>query len=215
MILTNRLFTRRDPEKDAQSLFIFCEGKRREYQYFMYFKGIDSRINIIVHPLKGNEDNSPTGLYKIATACFYKTNTNPSPQYELLDGDQVWFVVDTDKWGDKLIELRRECAVQNWKIAQSNPCFEVWLYFHLFDSPANFQWLEICKTWKEFLDQNIAGGFNSSRHPIYIEQAIRNSMAYFSLHDNMPAIGSSEVFRLAEVIYGCCKWKIENIFNRI
>jgi hypothetical protein len=215
MILTNRLFTRREPEIDAQSLFIFCEGRKREYQYFMYFKGIDSRINIIVHQLKGDEDNSPTGLHKIATECLTKSEANPFPQYELLDGDQVWFVIDTDKWEDKVAKLRSECSIQNWNIAQSNPCFEVWLYYHLFDTPANFQWLEICEPWKEFLAENVEGGFNSNKHPIYIGQAIKNATANFAIMDNAPAIGSSEVFELAKVIYGFCKWKIENILNRI
>ncbi len=51
MILTNRLFTRREPVKEAKSVYIFCEGKKREYQYFRYFQGIDSRINIVIHEI--------------------------------------------------------------------------------------------------------------------------------------------------------------------
>jgi len=75
MIPTNRLFSRREPTRDAKSLYIFCEGKKREYQYFNYFKGIDSRINIEVYPLKGNEDNSPTGLLQLAYNCFNGTES--------------------------------------------------------------------------------------------------------------------------------------------
>lgn len=105
MILTNRLFTRREPERDARSMFIFCEGKKREAQYFRYFQGIDSRINIVVHPMKGDEDNSPTGLYRLAAQHLIKTENNPYPTYELLKEDEVWFVVDTDSWGNKVAEL--------------------------------------------------------------------------------------------------------------
>ena len=99
MMLTNRLFTRRDPEKDAKSIYIFCEGLKREFQYFLYFKGIDSRINIEVYPLESHENNSPTGLYEIAKTCLLKSADNPNPKYELLEGDEVWFVIDTDTWG--------------------------------------------------------------------------------------------------------------------
>ncbi len=40
MILTNRLFEREQPSREARSIYIFCEGARREYQYFEYFKEI-------------------------------------------------------------------------------------------------------------------------------------------------------------------------------
>lgn len=66
MILTNRLFKRREPFKEAKCIYIFCEGAKREFQYFNFFKEIDSRINIEIYSLDSNEDNSPLGLYKIA-----------------------------------------------------------------------------------------------------------------------------------------------------
>lgn len=48
MILTNRLFERVAPNREAKSIYIFSEGAKREVQYFNYFKGLDSRINIEV-----------------------------------------------------------------------------------------------------------------------------------------------------------------------
>ena len=139
MILTNRLFTRRPATRDAKSVYIFCEGVKREYQYFDYFKEIDSRINIEVYKLTPEENNSPLGLYQIACNCIVRNNENPNPKYEFLEDDEVWFVLDTDH--DKLdtrkpqIEkLRTDCEKRNrWNVAQSNPCFEVWLFNHLFD----------------------------------------------------------------------------------
>lgn len=217
MIPTKRLFTRRDPERDAKSIYIFCEGKKREYQYFQYFQGIDSRINIVIHPLKGNEDNSPTGLYQLAIQSLIKTEANPSPKYELLDGDEVWFVIDTDTWDSKVAELRALCGThQNWKIAQSNPCFEVWLYFHFFEDRATFQWIEICDSWKTFLPEEIPGGFNSSKHSIFIGRAIENADKCFVYEDDgAPATGCTEVFQLGRIIFGFCGRKIEGILNRI
>jgi hypothetical protein len=216
MIVTNRLFTRREPEKDARSIYIFCEGKKREYQYFQYFKGIDSRINIVIYPLQGDEDNSPTGLYRLASQSLLKTEKNPTPVYELLEGDEVWFVIDTDTWGAKVDDLRRLClSFPNWKIAQSNPCFEVWLYYHFFESKADFQWMELCETWKLFIPERIPGGFHSSKHSIYIGRAIEYAEKAFYINNEVPAIGSTEVFELAKVIYKFCGKKIEGILNRI
>ena len=49
MLLTNRLFERQAPSRTAKSIYIFCEGAKREYQYFKYFKEMDSRINVEVY----------------------------------------------------------------------------------------------------------------------------------------------------------------------
>lgn len=59
MILTNRLFERQAPSREAKSLYIFCEGEKREYQYFEYFREIDSRIKVEVNKLGTGDNNSP------------------------------------------------------------------------------------------------------------------------------------------------------------
>ncbi len=103
----------------------------------------------------------------------------------------------------------------NWNIAQSNPCFEVWLYYHRFDTQATTLQMETCAKWKSFLTDSIPGGFDSRKHPIYIGDAIINSANHFEEADGMPSVGSTEVFRLAQVIQAFCRWKIENILSKI
>lgn len=44
MILGNRLYVRKDPDRDASLCIIYCEGNKREPQYFKYFDKISSRI---------------------------------------------------------------------------------------------------------------------------------------------------------------------------
>ena len=66
MLLRNRLFDREPPSREAKSIFIFCEGAKRERKYFQYFEEIDSRIRIEIYPLHSHEDNSPLGLLNIA-----------------------------------------------------------------------------------------------------------------------------------------------------
>ena len=76
MILTNRKFVREAPSRVSKSIFIFCEGAKREYQYFMFFKEMDSRINVEIHKLNHNDNNSPLGLLDIAKENVVAAETN-------------------------------------------------------------------------------------------------------------------------------------------
>jgi len=79
MLLTNRKFEREEPSLTAKSLYIFCEGAKREKKYFQYFVKMDSRVNIEVYDLDDQEDNSPLGLLNIAKNSTIATKENPSP----------------------------------------------------------------------------------------------------------------------------------------
>ncbi len=51
--------------------------------------------------------------------------------------DKIWFVIDTDRWneGNKIgllktfVQEKKE-SYNGWFVAQSNPSFEIWLYYH-------------------------------------------------------------------------------------
>lgn len=48
--------------------------------------------------------------------------------------DEGWIVIDRDAHlEDELVTVHREARSAGFKIAMSNPCFELWLYFHLRD----------------------------------------------------------------------------------
>ncbi len=66
MILNNRKFEREPPTRSSKSIYIIAEGLKREYQYFNFFREIDSRINVEVYKLSSHENNSPGGLLEIA-----------------------------------------------------------------------------------------------------------------------------------------------------
>ena len=149
MILTNRKFVREQPSREAKSIYIFCEGAKREYQYFNYFKEMDSRINVEIYKLHPHEDNSPLGLLSIAKKCIVLNENNPKPKYTFQKNDEVWIVLDTDKDEDEsrkpqikkiIVELE---SFSNWNLVQSNPCFEVWLFYHLESKKPIFEANEI------------------------------------------------------------------------
>jgi hypothetical protein len=217
MILTNRLFKREIPSRDAKSIFIFCEGLKREYQYFTFFMEKDSRINVEVYKLNPSEDNSPLGLLNIAKRCIISSQSNPKPKYTFLENDEVWIVLDTDKDKNEsrkpqINQVKIECnEMENWFIAESNPCFEVWLYYHLFSKKPSFSGDEACSNWKVMVSKCIQGGFDSRRHPIYIEDAIKNSTNNFEGNENSPNKGSTEVFNLGKSIFHLVEAKIKQV----
>lgn len=221
MILTNRLFERTSANREAKSIYIFCEGAKREFQYFEYFREIDSRINIEIYKLHPHEDNSPLGLLNIAEKCIISTDALSSPKYNFIEGDEVWIVLDIDKDRDDSREsqikiVTQKCNEQNgWFIAKSNPCFEVWLYYHTHQEKPNFEKSEVCSEWKQLVNRNISGGFDSRRHPIYIENAAVNASTSFEIIDDIPNLGSTEVYNLANSIIPLIKTKLDKVLNGI
>ena len=221
MILTNRLFVREIPTREAKSIYIFGEGAKRELQYFKYFRGMDSRIKVEIYELEDDENNSPLGLLNIAKKCIIATENNTNPKYSFQENDEVWIVLDTDK--DKgesrksqIEKVRGYCKeTESWFLAQSNPCFEVWLYYHLQSEKPIFEENEYCLGWKELVNKSISGGFDSRKHPIFIENASNNAEKNYSSQDNIPDIGSTEVFKLSKSILPLVKIKLMTVISSI
>lgn len=207
MIIPSRQYEKEPPSLEAKKIYIFCEGRRTEYGYFSYFVEIDPRINIIVNQM-GEEDNTtPSGVFQKAEEFV--------GEIDLRDIDEVWLVFDRDH--DKLDtrkpqihEIRSVCSSrENWNIALSNPCFEVWLHFHFFSEAPDFDCLEISSNWKTHLGVSISGGFDTRKHPIFIETALTNSKSAHSVdEDNEPLVCSTEVYLLAESILPFVKEKL-------
>jgi len=199
MILTNRKFEREPPGREAKSIYIFCEGAKREFQYFEYFKEMDSRINVEVHKLDSNDNNSPLGLLEIAKSCISTTSNEHNPKYTFLENDEVWLVldIDPDKYESRKPQIEQInleiVELNNWILTLSNPCFEVWLYYHLIEEKPDLDKLKICSTWKQLVNNEVNGGFDSRRHPIFIEKAIQNSKSNFEVDGNCPSWKYSSV----------------------
>ncbi|HMS67036.1 MAG TPA: RloB family protein [Saprospiraceae bacterium] len=218
MILTNRLFERQAPSREAKSLYIFCEGAKREYQYFEYFREIDSRIKVEVNKLNSDDNNSPLGLYYLAENSFI----GDKPKFILQENDEVWIVLDSDpdksnSREEQINQIKKDCRLKdNWFVVVSNPCFEVWLFFHKIETYEEFTSDNICKTWKQKVNESYEGGFDSRRHPIFIEEAIKNSESNFQIDENgNPLKGSSEVYHLAKSMFSVLKRKIRVVKSRL
>ncbi len=214
-MLRPRAYQKRAPNFDAKKIVLVCEGSVRERDYFAMFQGFDSRIQIVLIVPSSTEDNSPTGLLTKAKQLALKTEGNPNPLHEMQDNDELWFIIDTDQWGEKIKTLREACQKeQGWHVAQSNPCFEVWLYYHFFPKPSSDVGYEIAENWKRLLNNEVTGGFNSKKHYLLIPTAIANATQAFEEAGGQPSPGSTEVFKPAKTIYEITRHKIDRMLHQ-
>lgn len=219
MLLSRREYSRAEPSRESKSIFIFCEGAKREFKYFSYFQGLDSRINVVVYSLSHDEDNSPGGLLEIAKRSLVKSEVNPEPDYSFVEGDQVWIVFDTDddkthSREEQVVGIHKECADRgDWHFAESNPCFEIWLFYHFCCYVPVTENEMNCKEWKQFVG-SLIGGFDSRKHPVFIEDAKIISSRNCNEISGRPCYGTTQLHRLSDVILSLAKEKIQDILKR-
>ncbi len=217
-----RLYEKQEPTKEAKKIYIFCEGNTTEYDYFIYFREMSSNLDII--PLKNIENQSdPNKLQKHAELKFCGNETQ-NAECTLLNGDEVWFAIDTDEWNkgkhSKIQELKdfclSECAKNpeiKWQVAQSNPSFEIWFYYHFYNQKCDEIFVKTFPHFKGFINKSInnGGGFNTKKYSVELETAILNTENNFELNpeNNQPTLYSTEVYLLGKVIFSFVKEKLE------
>lgn len=195
------IYEKKAPFRDAFYFIIVCEGTNREPEYFRFFDGMSSRVKIV--PVASTIGSSPRLLIDVAIEKEKELEVN-------IDKDRVWFVIDTDRWRNQLHEIRQECDERiNWKVAQSNPCFEVWLYFHAKAQLPGLENMEKCSAWKPYLPKVIKGGFTPVTHPIAIEFAIANSKSVYQSTGYFPNLGNTQMWQLAEELLPLIKKELD------
>lgn len=206
-LVRSKRYERQEPLRDSRKIYIYCEGNKREFDYFRFFCGLSSNVNIIPIPSKDGKTD-PEKLMEAAREEF-GINSDVSPKFTLdvSQQDNVWFVIDTDSWGSKITDLRNFCKSQNagldneaWYVSQSNPSFEIWLYYHKFSEKPVKNDVDKYSSIKEFVDAQIPGGFDSRKHPAMIEAAIQNAKATYEEENQVLKLYSTEVFKLGQVI---------------
>lgn len=106
--------------RDAKLIIIATEGEETEKQYFSMFHS--TRVQVKVLP---TTDSKSSPEYVLKRLKEFKD------EYELDDDDELWLMVDVDRWrSKKLSAIAKESKKNQFKLAISNPCFECWLYLH-------------------------------------------------------------------------------------
>lgn len=186
----NRAYKKGVPHRDARLFVIVAEGERED-AYFRFFHAQNQRIKIKVVPREGGK-SAPK--YFLARVDQFRSTEEWVPEVN----DQLWFVLDVDRWERKDIdELYAHCRqTATWNLAISNPCFEVWLWYHQvarIDLPA-----PTCKVLKTRLDQLSPGGYTLEQDALQIETAMRQAQQVDAHPDHyFPASKETKVYQLA------------------
>jgi len=195
-------------------LYLICEGEGTEPDYFTFFKGLSSNLEIIPIPPESGTD--PMKLLELAKIKLLNEDSRYIMDY--LANDSVWFVIDTDSWEKegKITPLRDFCRENNtgflekyteikpysaWNVVQSNPCFEIWLYYHFFKDIPNSEEIESYSSFKAYVGNAISGGFDFQKDQVRVKTAVENAKSNFNYSaDGKLALFSTEVYKLAEEI---------------
>lgn len=112
-------------ENPKRFIVIAMEGAKTEPLYFDALKpSRESAVQIKLVP-NPNHKSSPKEVFQRLNNTF-KNYSNRD--------DEAWLVIDRDVYSeDELLTVHRMARKAGFKIAMSNPCFELWLYLHLRD----------------------------------------------------------------------------------
>ena len=136
---------RREAFRDARLIVIASEGKDTERIYFKALAKEYTNPRVHVHVLERseNEQNNSSPEHVLKQLNDYKS------QYELEADDELWLVVDKDRWTEAMLSrVATECSQEvAMHMALSNPCFELWLLLHMEDAVSlppeeQKQWME-------------------------------------------------------------------------
>ena len=135
------------------------------------------------------------------------------------DGTELIVTVDTGITANREVETAKEFdeikSYPAWNVAQSNPCFEIWLYYHLMETPPE-DYDSTKERFKTYLDRVLPGGFNYDRHPVFIEDAIQNAKVNFRTDkDGKITMFSTEMHLLGTEILGFVKRDLGKLKNKL
>lgn len=214
-------------------VYLSCAKATTEPKYFGFFEKLSPRLDVIPIP----SEDGKTDPIKLMQWAVENLISRKAFDVDFYQGDTVWFVIDTDEWEEqgKISVLRQFCQQQNealketikkqhyekkpynaWLVAQSNPCFEIWEYYHIYDEIPVIEEVEKYATFKEFVNAVIKGGFDSNTMPVELVKAISNAKSNFSKDDEgRLKLYATEVCLLAEEMLPFVKRDIDRLRNML
>lgn len=192
--------------RDYKLFAIACEGSVREPQYFKLFQYLSKKIKVDIIEEKTLENEDPnihtksSPKWVLDKAMSYINNNN------LLEDDELWFVMDVDKWSlEQLRALALYCKKhKNWNLVLSNPCFEIWLYFHKkMDIQSSLS--TTCKEFKTEISLFDASGYDRFKYVQDVLLAVENAKKNDSdTKHYFPKPKETKVYQLVEALIKIC-----------
>ena len=201
---------------DAEKLFVLSyEGIITEKKYFQDFRASEYFNNnglIEIVPLKRPKDkgSDPFSVKKLLNEA--------KKEYGFKISDEFWLIIDRDDWESihklSFDDLVTECKNEdNFYLAMSNPCFEIWLVLHLKnlseftkeEQALIFENAKIGnKNYIDILVSQLQGGRGYNKRPnpnIYLpltKTAIERAKSIDNLKDDYPKSIGTHLYKLIE-----------------
>ena len=189
--------------RDYKLFAISCEGGKREPTYFNIFQYLSRKIKVdVIENYITDDEMFQTYETKSAPKWVLDRAMRYIEKNDLKDDDDLWFVIDKDRWTDAQIrELASLCErYSNWHLVISNPCFEVWLYFHK-KSDIKSSKSTSCDDFKREISNFEKGGYHPLKFIPYFQEAIINAKANDSdINHFIPKAKETKVYKLGEAI---------------
>lgn len=205
------LFRESNSIEKEKIIVLAFEGNDTEEIYFEEFKGseIFDVALIFLHLLKRPKSNTNSAPNHV----FQKLKKEAKDEYNFKDSDELWMIIDTDRWKN-IPDIILECKNQNnMFVAVSNPCFEFWLLLHIKDiSEYSNEELELIlknskvTNKKNYVDSKIAeilGSYNKSnpKPELFIptlDYAIKQAKTLNQNNDDYPKSLGSHIYKVVE-----------------
>ena len=206
---------RQEAFRDARLIVIASEGKDTERIYFKALAKEYTNPRVHVHILKRSEAE----LNNSSPEHVLKQLNDYKEQYALEADDELWLVIDKDRWTEAMLShVATECAQDEYMhMALSNPCIELWLLLHLVDATSlspeeQQQWLENRRKSKNaapYLKVRLRkkmGSYHESSYDAlaliaHVEDAIERARALDkNPNDRWPQTLGTRVYLLAESV---------------
>lgn len=160
---------RNEAFRDARIIVIASEGKDTERIYFQALASEYANPRVHVHILERGEDeqNNSSPEHVLKQLNDYKRD------YSLEEDDELWLVIDKDRWTEAMLShVAAECAQNDFMhMALSNPCFELWLLLHLVDATS---------LTSEEQEQWMKNDRSSRRTDPYLKVRLRQAMGSYN-----------------------------------
>ncbi len=204
-------FIRLEGVRSARLVVIASEGRYTECIYFNAVKNELRAPNVHVEVLsRDTDESSPENVHR-QVAEFMR-------QYNIEDDDELWLVIDRDRWHERMLSQVAQLCAQNSHLhfCMSNPCFELWLLLHLEDvevyndsmkndllqnkkNKSGITWLK--KRMKELLGSFAESNYDAMSLMPYAPIAMeRARLMDKNPHDRWPQSIGSRVYQLMDSI---------------
>ena len=116
------LLPRQEFVRDSRLFVVATEGEKTEEQYLNIFQSRRVKVEV----LSTGPDGKSAAKHVLARMAEFEE------RYDLGPDDERWLMFDVDRQRPQFIEEVTQMGLESgYRLAVSNPCFELWLLLHL------------------------------------------------------------------------------------